>query len=486
MNEIPRRSPYHGRYPQGCPHCGSEWFYGRVFVGVEGVQHRVIICLCGMPQQPVIGGVRGGRTPNRTILSFDRDFKRTQRIATVTKDKLARKEWESVTQRLVAVAKAIDDRLRRRRMRRQAGKKVPVSKRAAAGSGKDLLVVALQQSCGLTFDRARDAVNGIIKIWIDNLSERRPIQTPLGWIGVRSAPKARFEKRFGKQYLLFNKNPRRVWLSERNNVLSSPPPETPEAENRTAQITPLSSIKGGMRCPDCGGSYFTEVACRQYRKGWYSSWTGGQLRPLTDDDPIHTLVCLCTRALDVKSRSYAHLTSFRLSLEKAHAFRRPEAFEERLQNAAADLVVTEALQEYANEALRIEQLANIVMSKKDPKPAAPKAQSNQKSDETAQPTILPNCLTKIDLAIELSSRLNISRMEAEQIVQVTFNTIIRAVDGAKRFEIRGLGTFSARHRRARMGRNPRTRNMFRIAPKKTARFKPSKQLVKLVNKTPIE
>ncbi len=116
MNEIPRGSPYYGRYPQVCPHCGSEWFYGRDFAGVEvvagleGVQHRVIICLCGMPQQPVIGGVRGGKTPNRAIHSFDRDFERTQRIATVTKDKLARKRWESVTQRLAAVAKAIDDR----------------------------------------------------------------------------------------------------------------------------------------------------------------------------------------------------------------------------------------------------------------------------------------------------------------------------------------------------------------------------------------
>ncbi len=69
---------------------------------------------------------------------------------------------------LPPLPKALGGRVRRGDMRRQAGKKVPVSKRTAAGSGKGLLIVTLLQSCGLTFVQAREA-EWRVKIWKDKV-----------------------------------------------------------------------------------------------------------------------------------------------------------------------------------------------------------------------------------------------------------------------------------------------------------------------------
>jgi DNA-binding protein HU-beta len=46
----------------------------------------------------------------------------------------------------------------------------------------------------------------------------------------------------------------------------------------------------------------------------------------------------------------------------------------------------------------------------------------------------------------------------------------------------GFGSWTVSERRARAGRNPRTGETIRIAPKKTVRFRPGKQLESELNR----
>jgi integration host factor subunit beta len=50
-----------------------------------------------------------------------------------------------------------------------------------------------------------------------------------------------------------------------------------------------------------------------------------------------------------------------------------------------------------------------------------------------------------------------------------------------RVELRGFGTFSVKHRDARVGRNPRTGDTVSVAPKTVPFFKTGKHLRDLVN-----
>ena len=74
-----------------CPACQGTWFreatlyeFGRGPYGAEPeqVSHMpmtVLICLCGTPLRPLVGGVRGGRTPNRELLQFRGNLERAER-----------------------------------------------------------------------------------------------------------------------------------------------------------------------------------------------------------------------------------------------------------------------------------------------------------------------------------------------------------------------------------------------------------------------
>lgn len=495
----PRRHSW--RRPQVCPHCGSEWFYERRFEGVDGVpdsdltyllanrlglpgrgSHWVLICLCGMPQRPLIGGMRGGRSPNVSIGRFFEDFARTQRIDDVTKDKLTREAWKPIWEDLACLDKIFNDQLRRKRLRRQAAENVPVSERTPAGSGKDLLVVAVQR-CASTFDRARQAVAAIVEIWKSNLVELRPIETPLGWVGTRGAPYKRCEIRFGRLCELFFDH-RRVRLTKKKKGLFAPP-DNAKASNNHDRKTPASTSPD-LSCPECGGSYFTEVACQRYLSGMPSSWPGGNITPMSDAAPIHTLVCLCGFALNVQSRAIPKplRDSFAASFEKARAYRHPDAFEQRLQNVAAELVNDGDLARYSEEVRRVVYLAEIARrpakaSQPTPGTAVPSSIGN--SDEPVGLPIQETAFPKGCLILKLSAKLKIPVTEAGRMVEAVFNAIEDAVASGKRVEIRGFGSFLPCDRKAWKGRNPKNREPFEVGRTRTAHFKPSRQLTALVN-----
>ena len=90
-------------------------------------------------------------------------------------------------------------------------------------------------------------------------------------------------------------------------------------------------------------------------------------------------------------------------------------------------------------------------------------------------------VTKADLVEEVVRITELPRKESEAVVETIFESIIGALQGGDRIEIRGFGSFRTRQRRGRTGRNPKTGAKVEVPPKKIPFFKPSKELKDHVN-----
>ena len=91
-------------------------------------------------------------------------------------------------------------------------------------------------------------------------------------------------------------------------------------------------------------------------------------------------------------------------------------------------------------------------------------------------------LTKATLIEKLCSVLEVPRKEAAAIVEHILNSMVRALERGDKIEIRGFGSFRTRHRRARIGHNPKTGVRVEVPARRIAGFKPSQDLLKLLQK----
>jgi len=90
-------------------------------------------------------------------------------------------------------------------------------------------------------------------------------------------------------------------------------------------------------------------------------------------------------------------------------------------------------------------------------------------------------MTKADLVEEVIRATELPRKDSEIIVETVFESIIQALQGGDKIEIRGFGSFRTRERRGRTGRNPKTGAKVDVPAKKIPFFKPSKELKDFVN-----
>jgi integration host factor subunit beta len=90
-------------------------------------------------------------------------------------------------------------------------------------------------------------------------------------------------------------------------------------------------------------------------------------------------------------------------------------------------------------------------------------------------------MTKADLIEEVSRVVEMTRKDAEVIVEAIFDSIVRALRSGDKIEIRGFGSFRTRQRQPRVGRNPKTGTRVEVPAKKIPYFKPSKELKDVVN-----
>lgn len=71
--------------------------------------------------------------------------------------------------------------------------------------------------------------------------------------------------------------------------------------------------------------------------------------------------------------------------------------------------------------------------------------------------------------------------DVDRVVNIVLDKITNTLREGGRVEIRGFGTFTAKERTARTGRNPRTGTAVEVAAKKAPAFKPGKEMRERLN-----
>ena len=89
--------------------------------------------------------------------------------------------------------------------------------------------------------------------------------------------------------------------------------------------------------------------------------------------------------------------------------------------------------------------------------------------------------SKRNLQRALSIERNLTKKEAELLVDTVFNTITRSVVEGDKVLISGFGTFKVNDRKARKGISPKTQEEMIIPASKTVTFKPSNRLKDAMN-----
>jgi len=91
-------------------------------------------------------------------------------------------------------------------------------------------------------------------------------------------------------------------------------------------------------------------------------------------------------------------------------------------------------------------------------------------------------MKKIDLIELLSKENSITRSETKHSVEIILEEISSAIISGKGVEVRGFGGFQKRHRKGRIGVNPKTAQKTVVDEKFVPFFKPGKLLKEAVNK----
>ena len=90
-------------------------------------------------------------------------------------------------------------------------------------------------------------------------------------------------------------------------------------------------------------------------------------------------------------------------------------------------------------------------------------------------------MNKAELIEALQKKIELTKSEAETVVNLFFNEMTTALAKGNRVEIRGLFSFHAKHYKGYTGRNPKTGEKVKIKSKKLPVFKCGKELKDRVN-----
>ena len=81
-------------------------------------------------------------------------------------------------------------------------------------------------------------------------------------------------------------------------------------------------------------------------------------------------------------------------------------------------------------------------------------------------------MTKSELVRLIAQQFNLPRNKATAAVNAVFDTITHSLEGGRRAELRGFGSFGLKKRNARTGRNPKTGVAVPVESKRVMFFKP--------------
>lgn len=91
-------------------------------------------------------------------------------------------------------------------------------------------------------------------------------------------------------------------------------------------------------------------------------------------------------------------------------------------------------------------------------------------------------MNKEELVLEVAKKSNVTQKIAAEVVNCFMDTVQKTVSKGNKVTLVGFGTFEARKRAARIGRNPQTGKEIKIAAKTVPAFSAGKKFKDTVNK----
>jgi len=91
-------------------------------------------------------------------------------------------------------------------------------------------------------------------------------------------------------------------------------------------------------------------------------------------------------------------------------------------------------------------------------------------------------MTKAELVDAIFEKLGLSKKEAQDIIEILFDTMKQTFAEGESIKIAGFGTFNVRKKMARRGRNPKTGQDLEISPRRVITFRVSNQLKEEIEK----
>jgi integration host factor subunit beta len=85
-------------------------------------------------------------------------------------------------------------------------------------------------------------------------------------------------------------------------------------------------------------------------------------------------------------------------------------------------------------------------------------------------------VTKKEIVKTISEEIGLTQLKTKEIVQKTFDAIVRTLVEDSRIELRNFGVFEVKKRAARRARNPRTGAKVDVPEKFVVTFKPGKEM----------
>ncbi|MBA43471.1 MAG: integration host factor subunit alpha [Magnetococcales bacterium] len=90
-------------------------------------------------------------------------------------------------------------------------------------------------------------------------------------------------------------------------------------------------------------------------------------------------------------------------------------------------------------------------------------------------------VTRADLADAVYQEVGLSRKNSAQLVKQVIDTILDTLETGETVKLSSFGNFAVRHKRARMGRNPKTGQEVPIEPRRVLVFRASHILKDRIN-----
>ena len=88
--------------------------------------------------------------------------------------------------------------------------------------------------------------------------------------------------------------------------------------------------------------------------------------------------------------------------------------------------------------------------------------------------------TKKEIVVAVAEKLEITQLEAKEIVQSVLDCIAKTLVDERRIELRNFGVFEVKKRAARNARNPKTGASVKVKERHVATFKAGKTLTEAI------